>query len=134
MINFGCVCVCVCVPREHFERACCFFKKIKFYVLQEYIAHLTTVNQPLSRNSSQTSARQLRPSHWGIFCAGHTPEGRGIGLVNHYDVLHIFGVATTTPRANVYSSFIFHICWISWKMCFFWSGRGFATVWSFLPR
>ena len=47
------------------------------------ISHLTTVNQPLSRDGSQTSARQLRPSHWGIICAGHTPDGRGIGLVSH---------------------------------------------------
>jgi DNA-directed RNA polymerase II subunit RPB2 len=54
------------------------------------IAHLTTVNQPLSRDGSQTSARQLRPSNWGILCAGHTPDGRAIGLVTHHTMFADF--------------------------------------------
>ena len=54
------------------------------------IAHMTTVNQPLSRDGSQTSARQLRSTHWGIIDAAHTPDGRGIGLVSHHTLFADF--------------------------------------------
>jgi DNA-directed RNA polymerase beta subunit len=54
------------------------------------LGHMSTVNLPLSRDGSQSEARQLRGSKWGLECAGHTPDGRSIGLVRHTAALADF--------------------------------------------
>ncbi len=53
------------------------------------ISHMTTVNQQLSRDGPQTSARKLRTSHFGIICP-HTPDGKAIGLVQHHTLFADF--------------------------------------------
>ena len=60
------------------------------------IAHMTTVNKPVSRDGSHSEARQLKPSAWGIICAAHTPDGRSIGLVSHHTLL--FDIRRGHPR------------------------------------
>jgi DNA-directed RNA polymerase II subunit RPB2 len=45
-------------------------------------SHMRLVNTPLNRDGKLPHPRQLRNSHYGIFCAAETPEGKSVGLLN----------------------------------------------------
>jgi len=45
-------------------------------------SHMRLINTPLNRDGKQPHPRQLKDSHYGIFCAAETPEGKAVGLLN----------------------------------------------------
>lgn len=45
-------------------------------------SHMRLINTPLNRDGKLPHPRQLRDSHYGIFCAAETPEGKSVGLLN----------------------------------------------------
>jgi len=56
------------------------------------LAHLTIVNAPLNRDGKQPRPRQLLASHYRVFCAADTPEGRSVGLLNHHTIFQMFSM------------------------------------------
>lgn len=62
-------------------------------------SHMRLINTPLNRDGKLPHPRQLRDSHYGIFCAAETPEGKSVGLLNMIGTLT--GIRLGYPTKNI---------------------------------